>query len=197
MDQQLEMYKNILNHILPIADSDWDAMAAHSIPVQFKAGQKILSPPDCCEFILFINQGTARAFQLVDDEHEMNLLLMAEQEFITDYESLLLQKPATLNIEALEDIKGVSIRYNDLKNVFLESLYWNKLARIMAERIYLSSKRRTEMLLFQSPEERYVTLLDNNPNIFQRFALKHISSYIGVKPQSLSRIRKRLSESIN
>ncbi|WP_299890052.1 hypothetical protein [uncultured Lacinutrix sp.] len=64
----------------------------------------------------------------------------------------------------------------------------------MSEQIFINSKRRTEQLLFLAPKDRYLLLLKEQPNFFQKYALKHIASYLGITPQSLSRIRNQLSK---
>ncbi|WP_407485560.1 cyclic nucleotide-binding domain-containing protein [Elizabethkingia miricola] len=61
----------------------------------------------------------------------------------------------------------------------------------MTEVIYLSAQKRIEELLYYVPERRYYNLLSENPQVFQLIPLKHIASYLGIKPQSLSRIRNR------
>ena len=71
--------------------------------------------------------------------------------------------------------------------------YWQEFGRQMAEHIYLSAKKRVEDLLFLTAENRYLQLLKQHPEIFQHVPQKYIASYLGIQPQSLSRMRKRIA----
>ena len=64
----------------------------------------------------------------------------------------------------------------------------------MAAHVYLQLNERVDTLLFMTPEERYLNLLNNHPNLLNQVSQAHLSSYIGIKPKSLSRLRKRLSQ---
>jgi len=121
-------------------------------------------------------------------------LLKTENEFITDYESFISQKPSTLWIQSIEKGEMILLSRDGLHLLYEASFYWNKFGRIISEQIFLNSKRRTEQMLFLTPKERYLLLLKDKPYFFQKYPLKHIASYLGITPQSLSRIRNQLSK---
>jgi CRP-like cAMP-binding protein len=98
-----------------------------------------------------------------------------------------------LNIQALENSTVFLLSKNDLESLYLKDKYWQNFGKRMTERIYLSAKKRVEDLLYYSPEKRYLNLLTDNPLIFQKIPQKFIASYLGITPQSLSRIRKRIT----
>ncbi|WP_196885267.1 Crp/Fnr family transcriptional regulator [Aureivirga sp. CE67] len=153
----------------------------------------LLSPPNVCSFIAFIKSGSVRSFFMDDQLEETNLLLRSENEFITDYESFIGQTSANLHIQGIDKGEIIFLDYHGLQKLYETSFYWNKFGRIISEQIFLNSKRRTEQMLFMTPKERYLLLMETQPDFFQKYALKHIASYLGIKPQSLSRIRKQLS----
>ena len=82
--------------------------------------------------------------------------------------------------------------YENLQYLYENSKAWEKFGRNLAEHFFNQSQVRTEDLLFLSHEQRYVNLLQDHPNILQRVQAYHVASYLGIKNQSLSRIRKRL-----
>ncbi len=88
----------------------------------------------------------------------------------------------------------ILLNHKGLNSLYNDSFYWNKFGRIISEQIFINSKRRTEQLLFLSPKERYLLLLKEYPDFFQKYSLKHIASYLGITPQSLSRIRNQISK---
>ena len=155
----------------------------------------ILSPPDTCKFIAFIKEGSMRSYHRNDNLIETNLLLQSENQFITDYESFINQKPSTLWIQSIEKGEAIYLDQEGLYSLYDTSFYWNKFGRIISEQIFINSKRRTEQLLFMTPKERYLLLMKTQPDYFQKYSLKHISSYLGITPQSLSRIRNQVSKS--
>lgn len=154
----------------------------------------MLSPPDTCRFIAFIKEGSIRSYHRDDNLVDTNLLLKSKYEFITDYESFINQEPSTLWIQSIEKGEVIYLERDGLNSLYDTSFYWNKFGRIMSEHIFINSRRRTEQLLFLTPKERYLFLIENHPDYFQKYSLKHISSYLGITPQSLSRIRNQISK---
>ena len=179
---------------MPISDSDWEAIVPYLSTVAFGADEIILQPPKVCAFIAFIRAGSMRSYHVDDQLTETNLLLKGKFEFITDYESFISQTPATLWIRSIESGSMILLEREGLHKLYETSFYWNKFGRIISEQIFLNSKRRTEELLFLTPKERYLLLMRTQPEFFQRYSLKDIASYLGVTPQSLSRIRNQLTK---
>jgi len=83
------------------------------------------------------------------------------------------------------------LNYKNIQHLYRVSSTWNNFGRLMAEKVYLQLNERVDMLLFLKPEERYQYLLDNYPELFNQVSQFHLSSYIGIKPESLSRLRLR------
>jgi CRP-like cAMP-binding protein len=99
-----------------------------------------------------------------------------------------------LNIEALEKTTLLVLAKTDLEKLFIEIPKFERFGRLIAENAFLGLQQRTEMYVNQSPEQRYLKLMNDRPNIFQRVPQHYIASYLGIKPPSLSRIRKRILE---
>lgn len=125
---------------------------------------------------------------------EMNMFFFSEGQFIVSFRSFLAQYPCIYYIEALEDAEIIYIPYQDLHNLYLNYKPWERFGRILAEHFFHQSQGRSEELLFFSHEQRYLNLLQQHPNIVQRVASLHIASYLGIKNQSLSRIKKRIQD---
>lgn len=189
----MKKLKQILNNILPLHEQDWQAIKPFLTLRKFEENELILNPPEVCGFIAFIKTGSLRSFYIDDNLVETNLLLKSENEFITDYESFVCEAPATLYIKAIEKGEIILLERKGLFHLYETSFYWNKFGRIISEQIFINSKRRTEQMLFLTPKERYLLLLKKEPHFFQKYALKHIASYLGITPQSLSRIRNQIS----
>ena len=105
------------------------------------------------------------------------------------------RKPALQFIDALEDTQLWLLHHDHLHRLYQEIPRFESFGRAMAENVVIGSQRRTASFLFDSPEERYLSLLRERPKVLERIPLHHIASYLGIKPESLSRIRKRLADS--
>jgi CRP-like cAMP-binding protein len=127
-------------------------------------------------------------------DEEKNVFFFSEGQFIVSFRSFITQYPCAYFIEALEDAEILYVSYGDLQNLYHSSKPWERFGRMLAEHFFNQSQSRSEGLLFFSHEQRYQNLLQQHPKIVERIADFHIASYLGIKKQSLSRMKKRLQE---
>ncbi|GAB4043987.1 Crp/Fnr family transcriptional regulator [Spirosoma litoris] len=123
---------------------------------------------------------------------EKNMFFFSEDQFIVSFRSFLYQCPCVYYIEALEDAEVLYVSYPDLQNLYLNHKSWERFGRMLAEHFFHQSQGRTEYLLLFNNEKRYLHLVKEHPRIVERIAAFHIASYLGIKNQSLSRIKKRV-----
>ncbi|WP_228379086.1 Crp/Fnr family transcriptional regulator [Chryseobacterium piperi] len=145
-----------------------------------------------CKYLGFIKSGTIRSFYINDQGREINFGFYFENEFFTDYESILCDTVSNMNIQAIGNCEILLLNKDDLQKLYQKEAYWQQFGRMMSEKIYLDAKKRIDDLLCNSPENRYLNLLRKEPVVFQKIAQKHIASYLGITEQSLSRIRSRI-----
>lgn len=127
-----------------------------------------------------------------DTSHETNIFFFSENQFIVSFRSFITRNACHYFIQAMEDCEIVYITYRDLTSLYETHPNWAKFGRLLAELFFTYSQTRAEELLFFTHEQRYIRLLDEHPNIVNRIPAYHISSYLGIKNPSLSRIRKRI-----
>jgi CRP/FNR family transcriptional regulator, anaerobic regulatory protein len=144
-----------------------------------------------CHSVAFINQGCLRYFYLTDGEEKTGQFFF-ENAWYTDYESFLTGEPSKQNIQALEPSELLILSKTVLHELYETLPKFERFGRIMAENAYLGSRKNNVSYLTLSPEERYQQLIRERPKLLERVSLKYIASYLGIKPESLSRIRKRL-----
>ena len=111
-----------------------------------------------------------------------------------DMDSILSGDPSKYFIDAVEPSDLRIIHKNDLQKLYASSPKMEAFGRIMMERTVKGSRYRTETVLNMTPEEHYRLLLETRPKVISRVPQYHIASYLGIKPESLSRIRKRIAE---
>lgn len=148
---------------------------------------------ETCRHIAFINKGLLRLFYDVEGEEHIRQFHF-ENSFCSEYQSFLTQKPAQMSLQALEDTTLLIISHHDMYHLFAQSKDFERLGRILAEQSFIFVSQRFASMLLESPETRYQRLVQERPKVMQRVPQYMIASYLGITPQALSRIRKRLSE---
>ncbi len=148
-----------------------------------------------CKDLGILVKGIFRVYHYEPETgEERNLFFFSEGQFIVSFASFIYQYPCNYYIEALEDSEILYVSYPDLQNLYSKYKPWERFGRILAEHFFIHSQVRTQNLLFLTHEQGYLNLLQEHPNIVQRVASFHIASYLGIKNQSLSRIKKRLQQ---
>jgi CRP-like cAMP-binding protein len=111
--------------------------------------------------------------------------------FVTNYRSFLTGQPSDHYIQALLDSVIYIINLQDLQSLYDKHKNIERLGRLIAENLYLTVANRLDSFMFQTPSERYKELIERNSRLLQEIPQYMIASYLGVKPETLSRIRKR------
>lgn len=157
-----------------------------------KKGDRLLAEGEICRNITFIESGLVRYYINKDGEERTNYF-NKEGEFVCDYPSFLPQRPSIVNIQALEDCTVWMISFEGIQRFYKEVEHGERFGRLAIESVFVSVVSQIASIYTDTPEMRYQNFLLNYPAIVQRVPQYYIASYVGVKPQSLSRIRKRLS----
>lgn len=133
-----------------------------------------------------------RQFYTKDGEDKTTYFYF-ENHLISSYISCIMGIPSLLSIQALSNATCIIFPYKSLSDLFDKSNAWQKFGRHLAEYLFIGLEERMVSLLLQSPEERYVDLLNNGKNkIIERIPQHYIANYLGITPVSMSRIRNRL-----
>jgi CRP-like cAMP-binding protein len=139
--------------------------------------------------IYFINKGFARAYYVTRHGRECTPWFMGQGELMISVYSFYTQKPAAENIELLEDSELLSMTWNQLQSIYAEFPEYNYTGRLVTEKYYMLAEERTILLRTLSARERYEKLLEIHPGITQKASLGQVASYLGISPETLSRVR--------
>jgi CRP-like cAMP-binding protein len=193
-DKHMINIREYIEKIVVISDKDWQLFSSKLENRVFKKRSKILDVGETENYISFIESGIAR-FLIPKEEEDKDITFgfCFKNEFISAYDSFLTRKPSLYQLEALTNISMWSISYQDLQEVYEKTAIGNLIGRLSSERLFLIKSKREQSLLNESAEQRYLNLFTERPNLIKEIPLKYIASYIGVTPQALSRIRKRIS----
>lgn len=188
----MEELKKIINALCPMNDNDWHFFTSKLHKVTFDKQTTITKLGAIENYMSFISEGMVRYF-IPNGEGELTFGFLFKNQFVTAYESFITREPISYQIDALSKTVLWRISFTDLQEVYQKTKSGNTIGRKMAERMFLIKSKREISLLQDTAEERYLKLFLERPNLIQQIPLKYIASYIGVTPQALSRIRKRIT----
>ena len=184
-----------IEKILQLPAEDGDLYFNNTkIPLKLEAKKYLLQEGDTCSNLAFVEKGELRMFYVTAEGKEINIEFFFENDFVTSYQSFIQQRPSKYYLQAITPCELITISHESLQEAYAHSFYWQKFGRIIAERVFTLAEQRTESFLFQNAEERYLHLLKNRPVVFEKIPLYHIASYLGIERESLSRLRKKLSQ---
>ncbi len=189
----MQFIRKHIEAISKISDADWKYFSSRLIEKNFKKKTVFLKLGEVANYISFIESGVVRLYLPKEFvEKEVTFGFSFKNQFISAYDSFLTRKPSLYELETLSETRMYSISYNDLQEVYINTQFGNLIGRLTAERLFLIKSKREQSLLNESAEERYLKLFKERRELINIIPLKYVSSYIGVTPQALSRIRKRI-----
>jgi CRP/FNR family transcriptional regulator, anaerobic regulatory protein len=180
--------KYIVDSICKMSDSFWAELDS-SIEIKYVPKKTfILKEGEVCKNLIFIVSGMARAYYH-EDGNQVTSWFMKENDMIISVKSFFEQQPSAENMETLEDSEIALLSYEHLNYLYKKYPEYNVVGRILTEHYYVLSEERSFSLRLHNAEERYRTLLTIHPEILKRAPLKYIASYLGMTPETLSRLR--------
>lgn len=193
MSEYHEILKAHLTNFAGLTEKDFDDARPFWKPRKIKKGDFFNMQYVVCNDLGLVVKGIFRIYYSNPDTgRETNIFFFSENQFIVSFRSFITRNACHYFIQAMEDCELVYITYRDLISLYQIHPNWAKFGRLLAELFFTYSQTRAEELLFLTHEQRYIRLLDEHPNIVNRIPAYHISSYLGIKNPSLSRMRKRI-----
>ena len=142
----------------------------------------------------FVCHGLARKYYIDDKGNKITIGFIKEKEYVTDYPSFIRQIRTKYYMECLEPSVIVGLSYENLQGAYKKYKDSEMYGRLIAEQILIRKTDRVESFLFETAEERYLNFVNQNQEIINRISLTHLSTFLGIKRQSLTRIRSKLAK---
>lgn len=179
-----------IHSIFPQFTMNWALVEPYLETRSLKKGDFLLQEGDPCEFVGLTLQGCLRMFFLKDGK-ELTLFFCPEGYPLGDYQNLRLQRPAIFSCQAIEDSEVLVLNRQMLAT--LEAApEGQQLMRRVVEFLAFRLRDRLLSLYRDTPEQRYLALMESEPRLVQRVPQHYIASYLGLEPESLSRLKRRL-----
>lgn len=160
-------------------------------PVSIQKKKDLLVSGQVCEYLYFITKGCLRSFYIDSKGVEHVYQIRMDNNWIGDIDSYFTRQKSKYNIEALENSHLLRIPVDRLEQLFIEIPSLERYFRILFQKAYINALNRLSSTMWDTAIERYNEMLKEHPEIFKRVSLIHIASYLGVTPESLSRIRRQ------
>lgn len=187
---------DLLSRSITLTSEEEGIVRSLFVERSFNKGEYFLRAGNICNTLAFVCQGIFR-YAIEEDGDDKTYNFSSEGEFVCNYESLIREIPSPKNIQAVESAKVLAISKPNLLRFYSEVKEGNLFGRLHMERVYADTIRQLITQYTETPENRYLNFLQQFPDLNQRVPQYYIASYVGIKPQSLSRIRKRLSKNVS
>lgn len=188
----MDKIKAYFDSLITMETKDWDIFSSMLTKAVFPKRSLILEIGKTERYLSFIERGIIR-FNIPKLDYDFTFGFAFENSFVSAYDSFLTQTPSSYNLEAITDCVLWRISYADLNTVYKTTQVGNFIGRKAIEDIFLKKMKREFTLLEDSAKTRYLNLMREQPELIKNIPLKYLASYIGIRPQSLSRIRKEIS----
>lgn len=155
----------------------------------FAKDEAILEQGRFCKHLWFLNKGAVKAYETVDGVDRVTYFF-TDNTFFTNYYCWVTGNPSDITFRAVEPSEITLIDYPKLEELCQQHHIFDTIGRKMAERIFVTEYMNRKLFLQCTATQRYEYIESERPEVFQRFVLKDIASFIGITDVSLSRIRK-------
>jgi CRP-like cAMP-binding protein len=184
--------KKIFSRIIPVDEEYLDVFFSKFKPVTYQKGDYYVKEGQVSRYIGFIVKGCLMCVYNSDGKEYIDEFSM-DNEFISAYASFITGTPADKDIICLEDCELLILGYNDLQELYEMNPVYERTGRLIAEMLFINWQMRVKSLLLDDAETRYLKLTENRPDLVQRVPQYLVAQYLGLSPETLSRIRKNIS----
>lgn len=188
----MEKIREYFEKAVNLSDNDWAVFSSRLVKREFPKKTLLVETGQTENYLSYIEEGLVR-FYIPQLENDLDFGFVFEGSWVSAYDSFITQTPSKYNIETLTDTTIWSISYKDIQNAYDKTETGDRIGRVACEELFLKKAKRELSLLNSTAEQRYLKLLTEQQHLVQQIPLKYLASYIGVTPQALSRIRKRIS----
>ncbi|MGA9639515.1 Crp/Fnr family transcriptional regulator [Flavobacterium sp.] len=188
----MDEIRSYFEKLVTLSDKDWELFSSKLIKREFSKKSIVLKLGQKENYLSFIEKGIIR-FCIPNELDDLTFGFAFSNNFVSAYDFFLNREPSSYQLETLTETILWSLTYDDLQQIYAETEVGNTIGRLTSEALFLKKTKRELSLLSTTAEQRYLSLFEEQPHLLQQIPLKYIASYIGVTPQALSRIRKRIS----
>jgi CRP-like cAMP-binding protein len=186
-----ELFFKKFKEKVPLTAEEEEHIKSYLTPKKLRKKQYLLQEGDVCKMMAFVEKGILREY-LVDDGGEHIIQFALEGWTISDLFSFLTGEPATYNIDALEDSEVMIITKTAHEELLQTQPKYETYIRLLITNAYIALQKRLTSVISTPVADQYTVFTQMYPDIVQRVPQHMIASYMGLTPETLSRVRKKL-----
>jgi CRP-like cAMP-binding protein len=188
-------FRNAVFHINPkITEKEWEFLTSNCSIHKYQKGEYFIEAGQKQTAIGFVNYGLLRGYYTDLKGDEITIRFVKENGYVTHYTALLKNEPSRYYFQCMETCEIVLLPYPHIQKGYDKFKGLERFGRCIAEQILWAQQSRIEDFQFLNAEDRYKKFINTHPELFNRISLSHLSTYLGIKRPSLSRIRKKLTK---
>lgn len=191
------MYEVLFTQVrekIQLTEPDAGLIKTFFSPKKIRRRQYLLQEGDVCRHLVFVEKGLLRSYNVDEKGTEHMIHFALEGWWMSDTYSFLSGEVSSYNIDAIEDSELLLITLQGFEEMMLKVPVMERYFRILFQNNIISKERRLISSISDSAEEKYVRLAESSPQLVQRIPLNMVASYLGITPETLSRIRKKLAK---
>lgn len=186
------LFRHIEQKVM-LSERDKATIAPFFTAKKLRRKQYLLQAGDTCKYLSFVVNGLIRTYNVDEKGDEHMSIFGWEGWWLSDFNSFLSGDPAVFNIDALEDSELLMITKADYEKLTLEAPIMDRYFRILFQNSLVTKERRLMSSITHTAEEKYIELVDSSPEMINKIPQNMIASYLGIAPETLSRIKRNLA----
>lgn len=186
------LYKNIQKKVA-LSEDEFQLCQQFFTHKKLRKKQYMLQEGETCKYTIFVNKGILRSYTVDDRGAEQIIQFALEDWWIADIYSFLTSEPSQYNIDALEDAELLLITKPAQDKMVIAVPKMERYLRLLMQSSLIALQRRLMSSLNYTAEDKYLQLIASCPDIVQRVPQHQIASYLGITPETLSRIRRQMT----
>lgn len=193
-------FKEYVSTLLDLTEEEWAFFSQRLTPRTFQKGDMICRPGEVCQSVLFVQEGLAYSYmldpsgkQFIWEFYYNSREAAMGNLFAVDCPSFMFRQPGQFYIEALSAVQGWTVDLQGVREIFDQNDKWRQLGSVVGSMANRDTQNRAVSLLSEPATDRYQRLVREMPALLQLVPLRHIAAYLGITPQSLSRLRKNMA----
>lgn len=189
------MHQQLLKDIgtqIPLSELDIELCKKYFEPILYPKNKVIEEAGKVSQYLYYIVSGFMRLFYYDDNGDEVTIHINCPHGFFTSFSNFSNQTRSDVNIECITDCELLKITKPDFDILMQQSITWKNYSVFVLADSMTYNENRAKDLATLTAEQRYLKLMESNPEIIQNVPLQYIASFLGMKPESLSRIRHKI-----
>ena len=188
---QAEPLLDYFNKLIPLNTEEKKFVTDLFKPRLYRKRQYVLQAGDICKQFNFVVRGCLRMYK-IDKKGNIHIIQFGSDNcWLMDIGSFHERKPSELDIDALEDTMVLQINYDNLLSLYTNTPKFDRIFRVLIENSFVSLQKRLLQNISSTTEERYLSFMENYSHLTNRLPQTQITSFLGITPEFLSRLRSK------